>query len=104
MDVPNKQHQPKVPCSQIRPPRRLLVLQNLETMLQDLGINIVFIGNPVLRHLHAITPNYFDRTAITRLAIALPIAHSIGIHTRNPGRHILALHVPLSFLVNYVVL
>jgi hypothetical protein len=103
MDVPNKQNQPEVPGRQIRPPGRLLVLQSLETMLQDLGINIIFIGNPVPRHLHAITTNYLDRTAITRLAIALPIPHSIGIHTRNPGRHILALHVPLSLLANYLV-
>jgi len=108
MDIPNKQHQPKVSGSQIRPPRRLLVLQCLNTMLKDLRIDIILVSNPLPCHLHTITTDHLDRTAIslkpiTRLVIALPIPHSIGIHTRNPGRHILARHVPLSFFANYLV-
>jgi hypothetical protein len=72
-------------------------------MLQDLRINLPSIRNSSLAcHLH--TPAAIPLQPVARLAIALAIAHSVGLHTGRLAGGILVLHFSFSFLANCLVL
>jgi hypothetical protein len=72
-------------------------------VLQDLRINLPSIRNSSLAcHLH--TPATIPLQPVARLAIALAIAHSVGLHTGRLAGGILVLHFSFSFLANCLVL